>query len=242
MGRTETRSVAARPTDTIRRRRVYIVGPMIRAKAFVSIAVVGAVSLLIATADAAPGKSNDKGPKSNDDYPVVDPGGSCESAIKSYVDDYDKKKKGDPPDLTASDYGAILNDGSYLGPCDVPSNTALDLCVAVQSGQAVGVTVKATPSNEAIAACVATQLRTLSFPSAPRMDVARTHFAPEKPEHETSSTTGDAPPSPSGPPPLPPSTGCGCGNSSSGGHSAMVVALVLASLLVTRRESTDRSA
>ena len=208
---------------------------MNRMQVMSAITVASVVALLASNAAAAGGKG--KGAKSNDDYPVVLAGGSCETAIQSYVDDYDNKKKGDPPDLSAADYGAVLNQGTYLAACDVPSDMALDLCVAVQNGHAVGVTVKTTPSNETVATCVATQLRGLEYASAPRMDVARTHFAPEKPAHESASSTGDPPPSPASPapPPVPPSTGCGCGSTSSGGHAAIVAALALAMLFPVRR-------
>ena len=81
------------------------------------------------------------------------------------------------PDLTAGQYGAVLNKGSYLTSCGVPSNMAVNICAAVQNGRAVGVTVSTNPSNPGIASCIAGQVRGLGFPANPRMDVARTTFA-----------------------------------------------------------------
>src|SRR5664279_652683 len=90
--------------------------------------------LLIARAAAA-----DKNPE----FPIIPGGQSCEAAIKAYVDEYDaRKKKAEPPDLEANDYGQVLNHGSYLNDCDAPRDMTVDVCVAVQNGKAVGVTVK----------------------------------------------------------------------------------------------------
>lgn len=213
---------------------------MIRSKDLGVIALTLASLSFVCPALAAPGaKGKGKPGKSSDDFPVVEAGQSCEAAIQSYVDDYDKKKKGDPPDLTASDFGAILNRGDYLGPCDVPPDMALDLCVAVQNGRAVGITVKTTPESGEVAKCVTGQLAGLEFPSAPRMDVAKTHFAPEKPEHENPSGGNEpsAPAPAAAPPPVPPSTGCGCGSSGSGGHASIIAGLALLALLPLRRGS-----
>lgn len=206
--------------------------PMIRKSAWV-LAMTSLTSL--ASPAWAGGKS--RGAKSSDDLPVIAPGGTCESAASSYVEEYDLKKKGaPPPDLTANDFGAILNEGTYLSPCDVPPQMALDLCVAVQGGRAVGVTVKTTPADETIEACVATQLRALEFPSAPRMDVAKTHFDPEKKEREATVDSAPLAPPPAAPPPkVPPTSGCGCGSSSPGGHAGLVAALALLALLPLRR-------
>jgi hypothetical protein len=82
-----------------------------------------------------------------------------------------------PPDLTAGAYGAVLNKGSYLNSCGVPSNMTVNVCAAVQNGHAVGVTVSTSPSNPGIASCIAGRVRGLPFPSHPRLDVARTTFA-----------------------------------------------------------------
>lgn len=107
-------------------------------------------------------------------HPVVPGGLSCEGAQARYVEDYSKDA---PPDLSAGAYGAVLNRGDYLNACGVPPSMAVSICAAVQNGRAVGVSVSTTPSNGSIARCVSGQVRSLSFPSHPRLDVSRTAFA-----------------------------------------------------------------
>jgi hypothetical protein len=108
-------------------------------------------------------------------HPAISGGGSCEAAINAYTEDY--TARGVPPDLGASDFGGVLNRGTYLNACGVPSNMEVSICAAVQGGRAVGVTVVTKPSNPGISSCISGAVRGLGFPSHPRMDVARTHFA-----------------------------------------------------------------
>lgn len=110
-------------------------------------------------------------------YPVLSGSMSCEAAQARYVEEYKIGGGQGPPDLTAGAYGAVLNRGSYLNACGVPSNMEVNICAAVQNGRAVGVTVSTRPPNPSIASCVASQVRSLPFPSHPRLDVARTTFA-----------------------------------------------------------------
>jgi eukaryotic-like serine/threonine-protein kinase len=110
-------------------------------------------------------------------YPVVGGGTSCEAAVAAYSEQYnigsDKKV---PADLTANQYGAVLNRGTYLLPCGVPPSMRVSICAAVQNGRAVGVTVTTSPNNPGVGSCVAGQVRGMSFPSHPRLDVTRTTF------------------------------------------------------------------
>lgn len=109
--------------------------------------------------------------------PTLGSKGSCESAIAAYVEEYKIGNDGVPPDLGAADYGAVLNRGSYMTGCGVPANMEVNICAAVQNGRAVGVTVNTSPSSPGIASCISGAVRGLSFPSHPRLDVARTTFA-----------------------------------------------------------------
>lgn len=131
----------------------------------------------LATADpkkvGGPGGMRASGGK----YPAVSGGGSCEAAIARYNEEYTMGGGTGKPDLTAGAYGAVLNRGSYLNACGVPSNMSVNICAAVQNGRAVGVSVSTNPSNPGIASCIASQVRGLGFPAHPRMDVARTTFA-----------------------------------------------------------------
>jgi hypothetical protein len=102
-------------------------------------------------------------------------GVTCEEARAQYVEEIGMQAEG-PADLTAADYAGVLNQGTYLGPCDVPETSHAQICVAVQNGTAVGVTVSVDPSDASIELCIARQVRVLSFPSHPKMDVARVQF------------------------------------------------------------------
>ncbi|MBN2191460.1 MAG: hypothetical protein JW751_01485 [Polyangiaceae bacterium] len=112
-------------------------------------------------------------------YPQLGGGMSCEAAQAKYVESYDLGPDGRkmPADLTAGAYGAVLNRGTYLNACGVPSSMSVSICAAVQNGRAVGVSVSTSPSNPRIANCIAGQIRAISFPSHPRLDVTRTTFA-----------------------------------------------------------------
>lgn len=106
-------------------------------------------------------------------HPVLAGGMSCEGAKAKYIEDYDK---GAPPDLTAGSYGNVLNKGTYLNACGVPNSMSVNICAAVQNGRAVGVTVTTNPPNKGIASCVSGAVRSLSFPSHPRLDITNTSF------------------------------------------------------------------
>ncbi|WP_437841296.1 hypothetical protein [Sorangium sp. So ce1153] len=114
-------------------------------------------------------------PSGGGSYPTLGGGLSCEAAQARYVEEYKLGNNG-PADLTAGAYGNVLNRGSYLNACGVPSNMEVNVCAAVQNGRAVGVTVTTSPSNPGIASCISGQIRGMSFPSHPRLDVARTTF------------------------------------------------------------------
>jgi len=103
---------------------------------------------------------------------------SCEAAIENAHQDVDLTTGRGAPDVTRDAYASVLDRGTYLASCDVPTDTALELCVAVQDGRAIGVTVTAAPGNARVVACVRRALSRLVFPVSARMDVARTHFAP----------------------------------------------------------------
>lgn len=110
-------------------------------------------------------------------YPVLAGGTSCEGAAAKYSEEYKINGNNGPPDLTAGQYGAVLNRGSYLNACGVPSNMSVNVCAAVQNGRAVGVTVTTDPPSPGHASCVAGQVRSMAFPAHPRLDVTRTTFA-----------------------------------------------------------------
>lgn len=109
-------------------------------------------------------------------FPQLSGGMSCEAAQAAYVEEMKMGEKG-RPDLTVGQLGAVLNTGSYLNSCGVPSSMSVSICAAIQNGRAVGVTVTTNPRNPGIAGCVSRQIRGLSFPSNPKLDITRTNFA-----------------------------------------------------------------
>ena len=108
--------------------------------------------------------------------PILGGGGSCEAAQNAYIEEMSVGGPRGQADITAGQYGAILNRGSYFGHCGVPNSTGLSICAAVQNGRAVGVTVIAKPRSPGIERCVSAAVRGLSFPSHPKLDVTRTTF------------------------------------------------------------------
>jgi eukaryotic-like serine/threonine-protein kinase len=109
-------------------------------------------------------------------FPILAGGMSCEAAQAAYVEEMKMGQKMQA-DITRAQYGAVLNSGSYLNGCGLPSSTSVDVCVAVQNGRAVGVTIRTEPSNAGVASCISRKVRGLSFPSHPKLDVTRTRFA-----------------------------------------------------------------
>jgi hypothetical protein len=129
-----------------------------------------------APANEGLGLSTDKPhPIHNESLQGSSDGVTCEQARAQYVEEIGIDQQA-PADLTAADYAAVLNQGNYLASCEVPEASHADVCVAVQNGTAVGVTVSLDPPQANIEQCVSRQVRSLSFPSHPKMDIARVHF------------------------------------------------------------------
>jgi len=108
--------------------------------------------------------------------PIVAGGQSCEAAMDSYNEEKSMGEQGQA-DLTEGQYGRVLNGGGYFSHCGVPFSMNVNICAAVQNGRAVGVTVTTQPSDAKKAACIASAVRGLSFPTHPKLDVTRTRFA-----------------------------------------------------------------
>jgi hypothetical protein len=108
--------------------------------------------------------------------PILNGGQSCEAAQAAYVEEMNVGGPRGQADITAGQYGSILNRGSYFGHCGVPDSMKLNICAAVQNGKAVGVTVVTSPRDRRVESCVSGSVRGLSFPSHPKLDVTRTQF------------------------------------------------------------------
>jgi hypothetical protein len=106
-------------------------------------------------------------------------GMSCEDAMAKNNDEIVVGGTRGPADLPASAFGAVLDKGGYLNYCGIPATMTVRICAAVKNGRAVGVTVHTLPGNRDSALCVARAVARLSFPSSPRLDIARTTFEAE---------------------------------------------------------------
>jgi hypothetical protein len=118
---------------------------------------------------------NEPGLPDSKPNPGSSDGVTCEQVRDQYVEEIDMQGGG-PADLTASDFGAILNQGTYLSPCNVPADSKVTICAAIKNGSAVGVTVALEPPSPEIEVCVSSQVRALSFPSHPKMDFVKVRF------------------------------------------------------------------
>lgn len=105
-------------------------------------------------------------------YPA---GLSCEQARDRYVEEIKMGGQGQA-DLTAGQFGSVLNNGSYIAACGTPQSTKVNVCAAVQNGRAVGVTVTTDPPSAQLSGCIASKVRAMSFPSHHKLDIVRTSF------------------------------------------------------------------
>jgi hypothetical protein len=108
--------------------------------------------------------------------PILSGGMSCEAAQAAYVEEMSVGGPKGQADLTAGQYGSLLNSGSYFSHCGVPESMGVNICAAVQNGKAVGVSITTRPRNPKIEGCVRAAVRGLRFPSHPKLDVTRTTF------------------------------------------------------------------
>lgn len=108
--------------------------------------------------------------------PILSGGMTCEQARARYIEEINVGGPKGQADLTANQFGGVLNNGSYIVGCGAPQSMHVNVCAAVQNGRAVGVTVTTEPPNGGVANCVAGAIRRMSFPSNPKLDVATTRF------------------------------------------------------------------
>ena len=122
------------------------------------------------------GKARPRGSRSAGGIPTVSGGQSCEAAMDSYNEMKVMGEQGQA-DITAGQYGRVLNGGGYFSHCGVPFKMTVNICAAVQNGRAVGVTVSTQPNDPKKEGCISSAVRGLNFPSHPKLDVTRTRFA-----------------------------------------------------------------
>lgn len=111
------------------------------------------------------------------DGPAVSASGgmSCEAAQASHSEQIVIGAKR-APDLPREALSRVLNGPGVLAGCGVADSMSVQICAAITGGRAVGVTVTTRPGSSRVAACVAKNVRRLSFPSSPHLDVTHTRF------------------------------------------------------------------
>ena len=110
---------------------------------------------------------------------AVSTGKSCEKAQDENPQTMDMGSKGKgSPDLTDAQLGAPMNanNGALVTNCGLANDAHADICVGLKNGKPLGVSVRVTPGNNKVAACIDRAARRLSFPVSPKFDIAKTKF------------------------------------------------------------------
>ncbi|HEX7452795.1 MAG TPA: hypothetical protein VF294_10935 [Polyangiaceae bacterium] len=101
---------------------------------------------------------------------------SCEAAAAAATQDLDFASSDRTADLPSSAIAGVLENGAWLGSCELPTSTSLDVCVAIQGGRVTAATVISRPADARLNACVKQRAAALQFPYSSRVDIARTRF------------------------------------------------------------------
>ncbi len=107
---------------------------------------------------------------------AVSTGKSCEKAIDENPQTIDMGKKNSRPDLTDAQLGAPMKSSTFFNGCGLADSADADICVAVKQGRPLGVSVKVSPQNNKVAACIDRATRRLHFPESDKLDVVHQHF------------------------------------------------------------------
>ena len=103
---------------------------------------------------------------------------SCSAARSAYAEAWSLEDGSERPDLSRGQFGSVLARGSYFDGCRVPARYEVSICAAVQNGQVLGATVRTSPRAPRLERCIDEEVRSLSFPMHPRLDVTTTVFRP----------------------------------------------------------------
>jgi hypothetical protein len=106
----------------------------------------------------------------------VSTGKSCEKAMDDNPQTIDMGKKNSKPDLTNDQLGQPMRNSTFFSGCGLADSANADICAAVKQGKVLGVSVKITPNNNKVAACIDKATRKLPFPQSDKMDVVKQHF------------------------------------------------------------------
>lgn len=105
----------------------------------------------------------------------ISAGKSCEKAMDENPQEVVMGKKG-APDLTNEQLGRPMQNSAFMQSCGLADSANADICVAVKKGKPLGVSVKVSPQNNKVAACIDKATRKLAFPPSDKLDVVKQHF------------------------------------------------------------------
>jgi hypothetical protein len=105
----------------------------------------------------------------------ISAGKSCEKAMDENPQEITMGKKSGP-DLTNDQLGRPMQNSAFMQSCGLSDSANADICVAVKKGKPLGVSVKVSPQNNKVAACIDKATRKLAFPASDKLDVVKQHF------------------------------------------------------------------
>lgn len=106
---------------------------------------------------------------------AISAGKSCEKARDENPDEVVMGKKGSR-DLTAEELGRPMATTAFINHCRLPDSANAEICVAVKKGKPLGVSVKVSPQNNKLAACIDRATRKLAFPRSDKLDIVKQTF------------------------------------------------------------------
>ncbi|HEX3596473.1 MAG TPA: hypothetical protein VHU80_15290 [Polyangiaceae bacterium] len=108
---------------------------------------------------------------------AVSAGESCEKAIDENPQVIDGNARGlAAPDLTDDQLAAPVQSSTFFSNCPLADSAHANICVAIKEGKPLGVSVKVSPSNKGVAACIDRATRKLHWPENAKLDVVHQTF------------------------------------------------------------------
>jgi len=108
---------------------------------------------------------------------AVSAGESCEKAIDDNPQVIDGNDHGPSvPDLTDDQLAGPVQSSAFFSNCSLADSAHANICVAIKEGKPLGVSVKVSPSNKGVAACIDRATRKLRWPTSAKLDVVHQTF------------------------------------------------------------------
>lgn len=100
----------------------------------------------------------------------------CEQAHAAYQETLDMAAAPAAPDVSREAFATRLENFDAYSRCDLNQPRDISICAAIQGGVAKGITVKTSPRDARLAACIVDAVGRMRFPSSPRMDLVRSEL------------------------------------------------------------------